>query len=155
MHAAPFIPHHLGAHFSQFGSSSYCMYLTHSSPSLFFLRRSLETETRIYILTFITIVEICSAICAGSGVSRSKVLPIHLKKLQGVKMSRQITQPITQVRLTNVAVVRVNRHGKRFEVRKKRAIQLVRLSRNQSFLLTLFPILFILLHRLLATETRW
>ena len=31
-------------------------------------------------------------------------------------MSRQITQPVNQVRLTNVAVVRMNRHGKRFEV---------------------------------------
>ena len=31
-------------------------------------------------------------------------------------MSRQITQPINQVRLTNVAVVRMQTHGKRFEV---------------------------------------
>jgi len=31
-------------------------------------------------------------------------------------MSRKITQPVNQVRLTNVAVVRMNRHGKRFEV---------------------------------------
>uniref|UniRef100_A0A7R9W567 C2H2-type domain-containing protein n=1 Tax=Pseudictyota dubia TaxID=2749911 RepID=A0A7R9W567_9STRA len=31
-------------------------------------------------------------------------------------MSRQITQPVNQVRLTNVAVVRMNRHGLRFEV---------------------------------------
>lgn len=31
-------------------------------------------------------------------------------------MSRQITQPVNQVRLTNVAVVRMNRCGKRFEV---------------------------------------
>lgn len=31
-------------------------------------------------------------------------------------MSRQINQPINQVRLTNVAVVRVNRGGKRFEI---------------------------------------
>jgi ribosome maturation protein SDO1 len=31
-------------------------------------------------------------------------------------MSRQITQPVGQVRLTNVAVVRLNRTGKRFEV---------------------------------------
>jgi|EP01083_Nonionella_stella_P090860 ribosome maturation protein SDO1 len=31
-------------------------------------------------------------------------------------MSRQITQPVNQVRLTNVAVVRMNTHGKRFEV---------------------------------------
>ena len=31
-------------------------------------------------------------------------------------MSRQITQPVNQVRLTNVAVVRMNYHGKRFEV---------------------------------------
>jgi ribosome maturation protein SDO1 len=32
-------------------------------------------------------------------------------------MSRQITQPVNQVRLTNVAVVRLKTHGKRFEVR--------------------------------------
>lgn len=31
-------------------------------------------------------------------------------------MSRKITQPVNQVRLTNVAIVRMNRHGKRFEV---------------------------------------
>ena len=31
-------------------------------------------------------------------------------------MSRQITQPVNQVRLTNVAVVRLSRHGNRFEV---------------------------------------
>mmetsp|Transcript_29609 Transcript_29609/g.36035 ORF Transcript_29609/g.36035 Transcript_29609/m.36035 type:complete len:447 (+) Transcript_29609:85-1425(+) len=31
-------------------------------------------------------------------------------------MSRQITQPVNQVRLTNVAVVRINKSGKRFEV---------------------------------------
>ena len=31
-------------------------------------------------------------------------------------MSRQINQPINQVRLTNVAVVRMNRGGKRFEI---------------------------------------
>jgi ribosome maturation protein SDO1 len=31
-------------------------------------------------------------------------------------MSRQITQPVNQVRLTNVAVVRLARHGHRFEV---------------------------------------
>lgn len=31
-------------------------------------------------------------------------------------MSRQITQPVNQVRLTNVAVVRMNKGGKRFEV---------------------------------------
>ncbi|KAL3811640.1 hypothetical protein ACHAXA_001397 [Cyclostephanos tholiformis] len=31
-------------------------------------------------------------------------------------MSRQITQPVNQVRLTNVAVVRLNRNGHRFEV---------------------------------------
>ncbi|KAL7455330.1 hypothetical protein ACHAWC_006867 [Mediolabrus comicus] len=31
-------------------------------------------------------------------------------------MSRQITQPLNQVRLTNVAVVRLQRHGHRFEV---------------------------------------
>jgi len=31
-------------------------------------------------------------------------------------MSYQIIQPVNQVRLTNVAVVRLNRHGKRFEV---------------------------------------
>lgn len=31
-------------------------------------------------------------------------------------MSRKITQPVNQVRLTNVAVVRMNTHGKRFEV---------------------------------------
>jgi ribosome maturation protein SDO1 len=31
-------------------------------------------------------------------------------------MSRQITQPINQVRLTNVAIVRMQTHGKRFEV---------------------------------------
>mmetsp|Transcript_15078 Transcript_15078/g.22108 ORF Transcript_15078/g.22108 Transcript_15078/m.22108 type:complete len:509 (-) Transcript_15078:520-2046(-) len=31
-------------------------------------------------------------------------------------MSRQITQPVNQVRLTNVAVVRMNKHGKRFEI---------------------------------------
>ena len=31
-------------------------------------------------------------------------------------MSRQITQPLNQVRLTNVAVVRMNKNGKRFEV---------------------------------------
>ena len=31
-------------------------------------------------------------------------------------MSRQITQPVNQVRLTNVAVVRMNCHGKRFEI---------------------------------------
>lgn len=31
-------------------------------------------------------------------------------------MSRQITQPINQVKLTNVAVVRCNKHGKRFEI---------------------------------------
>lgn len=31
-------------------------------------------------------------------------------------MSRQITQPVNQVRLTNVAVVRMNRCGKRFEL---------------------------------------
>ena len=31
-------------------------------------------------------------------------------------MSRQITQPVNQVRLTNVAVVRLNRDGHRFEV---------------------------------------
>jgi ribosome maturation protein SDO1 len=31
-------------------------------------------------------------------------------------MSRQITQPVNQVRLTNVAVVRLTRHGHRFEV---------------------------------------
>jgi len=35
--------------------------------------------------------------------------------LYGV-MSRQINQPINQVRLTNVAVVRMNRGGKRFEI---------------------------------------
>jgi hypothetical protein len=32
-------------------------------------------------------------------------------------MSRSITQPVNQVRLTNVAVVRLKKHGKRFEVR--------------------------------------
>ena len=31
-------------------------------------------------------------------------------------MSRQINQPINQVRLTNVAVVRMNKNGKRFEI---------------------------------------
>ncbi len=31
-------------------------------------------------------------------------------------MSRKITQPVNQVRLTNVAVVRMTTHGKRFEV---------------------------------------
>ena len=31
-------------------------------------------------------------------------------------MSRQITQPVNQVRLTNVAVVRLSRHGNRFEI---------------------------------------
>ena len=31
-------------------------------------------------------------------------------------MSRQINQPINQVRLTNVAVVRMNKGGKRFEI---------------------------------------
>mmetsp|Transcript_19126 Transcript_19126/g.41374 ORF Transcript_19126/g.41374 Transcript_19126/m.41374 type:complete len:447 (-) Transcript_19126:1104-2444(-) len=31
-------------------------------------------------------------------------------------MSRQITQPVNQVRLTNVAVVRMQTHGKRFEI---------------------------------------
>jgi ribosome maturation protein SDO1 len=31
-------------------------------------------------------------------------------------MSRQITQPVNQVRLTNVAIVRLNRNGHRFEV---------------------------------------
>lgn len=34
-------------------------------------------------------------------------------------MSRQITQPVNQVRLTNVAVVRLKTHGKRFEVRAR------------------------------------
>ncbi len=31
-------------------------------------------------------------------------------------MSRQITQPVNQVRLTNVAIVRMSIHGKRFEL---------------------------------------
>lgn len=33
-----------------------------------------------------------------------------------ISMSRQITQPVNQVRLTNVAVVRLSRHGNRFEI---------------------------------------
>jgi len=40
-------------------------------------------------------------------------------------MSRQITQPVNQVRLTNVAVVRMNRHGKRFEVRALKGIMIL------------------------------
>ncbi|EJK74244.1 hypothetical protein THAOC_04091 [Thalassiosira oceanica] len=36
--------------------------------------------------------------------------------LYSAAMSRQITQPLNQVRLTNVAVVRLSRHGHRFEV---------------------------------------
>ena len=31
-------------------------------------------------------------------------------------MSRQINQPVGQIRLTNVAVVRMNKGGKRFEI---------------------------------------
>jgi len=41
--------------------------------------------------------------------------PLQYCLIQGT-MSRQITQPVNQVRLTNVAVVRINFHGKRFEV---------------------------------------
>lgn len=33
-----------------------------------------------------------------------------------ISMSRQITQPVNQVRLTNVAVVRLSGHGNRFEI---------------------------------------
>lgn len=61
-------------------------------------------------------------ILASSRVVRTQIfilirIPTVLARQAKLRsMSRQITQPINQVRLTNVAVVRMQTHGKRFEV---------------------------------------